>query len=321
MTITTPAPQRFTTKYLNETRTTNTIATKFQVYEDLADTLDHVIAENLAIPATLAGHKGVLGKQDGQPIFYIDRLARRSHACVTDSDVTVWYSSEYYAHSQHNQNKVMETTTPGTTSHPCQIEHDDTGVTKVTVPLTPGQDYADQVAEILSDLATHARFFINYGEKNYGEVLFGDYISDQVVEDGMTYTRYRSVTRDENDVDLTLYVPIANEDVKLEVRKPGAQYQDIEYLVLPDDPIYNATVAKPDCATINLFECDTAHTLETHLEDIYKAVVEAVNSPVPRFLADHNASPEVVFEHEANTPLQAAVKLDLDDLNQNQLAQ
>ena len=68
-------------------------------------------------------------------------------------------------------------------------------------------------------------------------------------------------------------------------------------------------------------ECDTAHTLETHLEDIYKVVVEAINSPVPRFLADHSASSEVVFEHVANTPLQAAVKLDLDDLNQNQLEQ
>ena len=199
-----PQPQRFTTKYLNETRTTDTITTKFQVYEDLADTLDHVIADNLAVPATLAGHKGVLGKQDGQPIFYIDHLARRSHACVTDSEVTVWYNSEYFAHSQDNQNKVMKATTPGTTPHRCQIEHDDTGVTKVTVPLTPGQDYADQVAEILSDLATHARFFINYGEKNYGEVLFGDYISDQVVEDGVTYTRYRQATRDDNELDLNL---------------------------------------------------------------------------------------------------------------------
>ena len=315
-----PQPQRFMTQYLNEPRTTDTITTKYQVYEDLAGTLDRVITDNLAVPATLAGHKGVLGKQDGQPIFYIDRLARRSLACVTDSEVTVWYSSEYYAHSQHNQNKVMGATTPGTTPHQCQIEHD-AGTTKVTVPLTPGQDYTNQVAEILSDLATHARFFINYGEKNYGEVLFGDYISDQVVEDGVTYTRYRQATRDENELDLTLYVPTVNEDVKLEVRKPGAQYQDIDYLVLPGDPIYSATVAKPDCATINLYECDTAHTLETHLEDIYKIVVEAVNSPVPRFLADHSTSPEVVFEHEANTPLQAAVKLDLDDLNQHQLVQ
>lgn len=313
-----PHPQRFTTKYLNETRTTDTITTKFQVYEDLADTLDHVIADNLAVPATLAGHKGVLGKQDGQPIFYIDRLARRSRACVTDSEVTVWYDSEYYAHSETNQNKAMETTTPGATPYRCQIEHD-TGTTKVTVPLTSRQDYTNQVAEILSDLATHARFFINYGEKNYGEVLFGDYISDQVMEDGVTYTRYRPATRDENEFDLTLYVPTVNKDVRLEVRKPGAQYQDIDYLVLPDDPIYSATVAKPDCATINLYECGTARTLETHLEDIYKVVVEAINSPVPRFLADHGAASEVVFEHEVNTPLQAAVKLDLDDLNQNQL--
>lgn len=255
------------------------------------------------------------------PSFYIDHLARRSHACVTDSEVTVWYSSEYYAHNETNQNKAMETTTPGTTPYRCQIKHDDTGTTKVTVPLTPGQDYTNQVAEILSDLATHARFFINYGEKNYGEVMFGDYISDQVVEDGVTYTRYRPVTRDENEFDLTLYVPTVNEDVKLEVRKPGAQYQDIDYLVLPGDPIYSATIAKPDCATINLYECDTAHTLETHLEDIYEVVVEAVNSPVPRFLADHSVSSEVVFEHEVNTPLQVAVKLDLDDLNQKQLAQ
>lgn len=64
-----PQPQRFMTKQFNETRTTDTITAKFQVYEDLADTLDHVIADNLAVPATLAGHKGVLGKQDGQPIF------------------------------------------------------------------------------------------------------------------------------------------------------------------------------------------------------------------------------------------------------------
>ncbi len=141
------------------------------------------------------------------------------------------------------------------------------------------------------------------------------------MEDGVTYTRYRQIVRNEHDPELMLYVPTTNIDVKLEVRKPGAQYQDIDYLILPDDPIYNAVVAKPDCATIKLFGCSTAHTLETHLEDIYKVVVEAINSPVPRFLADHSASSTPVFEHEANTPLQVAVKLDLDDLNQKQLAQ
>lgn len=324
MTLKAPQAQRFITKYMtdmDETRTTGSMTTRIQVYEDLADTLDKVIAKNIAVPATLAGHKGVLGKQDDRPIFYIERLAERGHACVTDSEVTVWYQSEYDAHSEHNQNKVMEAITPGTVSHRCQIEHDETGTTKVTVPLTSSQDYTNQVTEILSDLATHARFFINYGEKNYGEVLFDDYTSDQVMEDGVTYTRYRQAVRNEHDPELMLYVPTTNTDVKLEVRKPGAQYQDIDYLVLPDDPIYNAVVAKPDCATIKLFECGTAHTLETHLEDIYKVVVEAINSPVPRFLADHSASSTPVFEHEANTPLQAAVKLDLDDLNQKQLGQ
>lgn len=296
------------------------------------DTLMVKVDENYAqaksrlmVHAELAGHEGYLGQLDGKPIF---RANTPDSICVTDTHIHCEYDLAANNDSVTKLGVTNYVKIPGNMPYQCSVQrYLGEAFVKVGLEDVP-YDYSQFVSQVLSDLTTYKRALINYGQ-DFGQVLFDDYTRDTQVRDGITYTAYREVkstatTTTAPEAQLTLLVPTTMDPILLEVRHPHSfkEYRDIQFLD-KNQIIHMADSEERDYGTISI-QCETVHQLAGYRDQLRALTMDVVkpNSLLDAIPSDANATiAPTEVEKPQGSPLQAAVKLDLDDLNQPSLQQ
>ena len=279
----------------------------------------------LMVHAELAGHEGYLGSLDGKPVF---RTNTPDSICVTDTHIYCEYNLATNNDSVLNPGSINHVKIPGNMPYQCSVQrHLGNAFVKVGLEDVP-YDYSQFVSQVLSDLTTYKRALINYGQ-DFGQVLFDNYTRDTQVRDGITYTVYReakptATTTTAPDAQLTLLVPTTMDPLLLEVRHPHSfkEYRDIQFLN-KNRIIHMADSEERDYGTISI-QCETVHQLAEYRDQLRALTMNVVkpNSLLDAIPLDANATiAPTEVEKPQGSPLQAAVKLDLSDLDQNQLKQ
>lgn len=279
----------------------------------------------LMVHAELAGHEGYLGQLDGKPIF---RTNTPDSICVTDTHIHCEYDFAANDDSVVKPGVTNYVKIPGNMPYQCSVQRY-LGEAFVKVGLEDAPyDYSQFVNQVLSDLTTYKRALINYG-RDFGQALFDDYTRDTQVRDGVTYTVYReakSLATDTTapEAQLTLLVPTTMDPILLEVRHPHSfkEYRDIQFLN-KNQIIHMADSEERDYGTISI-QCETVHQLAGYRDQLRALTMDVVkpNSLLDAIPSDANATiAPTEVERPQGSPLKAAVKLDLSDLDQNQLEQ
>lgn len=293
--------------------------------------LDQYIQPHLLKPVELAGYKGFVGQDKGQP-FYLAHDVRLPQVVVTNDQVNATIQT---ARPKTSEVPSLTLEMPSATPYTAYVDHEWAQTTVyIDLDKQPG-NYSHLVSTILSDLDHYQRVFTNYGEPDFGQTLFGDDCHAETVEiDGVLHAHYTPGTtfqipndkQDPYQLQAELYVPFNGQEPYLEIRHPdpNRKYKDLTYHAGDHNIVLQSPAKASDHGRLYLADCGIASNLERYKEGILNTLQQVVQPYIQATVitgAPGNRTPQLDQSIDPAQSLNEIFKLDLSDLNQPYLQQ